>query len=446
MRNYLLIPLLALFACTHETPSANPASADDQPAEEAAASHEVSEEAKAAAAKAMDDRAIASGSKPLISGKISQQPKYQPKRKPTFGFEATGGITEEQLADYYVVMSCEVDGKDVGQIFIEMWPQFAPSTVRNFLRYSDEGFYDGLGFHRIIRNFMMQGGDPIGDGSGDGPHGSIRAEFSNDPARKHGYGVLSMARGNSPNSASSQFFLCCGESPSTWGLDGKYASFGKVVGGVDAIEAMANVPVGGPQQSSPMRSVKMVKVEVVKGKAPKGKKKIERPAPDLKGEPAKVNVQHILISFAGTGIPGVTRTKEEAKALAQEIFEKARLGEDFSALVKEHSDDPVKPGDALPGSYYMTNIGVQDIAWDRAAFGKQNELVAKIEAKQLTREKAIEQFQAFMAELGPQPMARAQMVSAFGDVSFSLKVGEIGMADFSSTASKFGWHIIRRVN
>ena len=81
-----------------------------------------------------------------------------------------------------------------------------------------------------------------------------------------------MARGNSPNSASSQFFLCCGESPSTWGLDGKYASFGKVVDGVDAIEAMASVPVGGREKSSPMRSVKMAKVEVVKGIAPKGKK------------------------------------------------------------------------------------------------------------------------------------------------------------------------------
>ena len=103
------------------------------------------------------------------------------------------------------------------------------------------GFYDGLTFHRIIRSFMVQGGDPTGTGMGNGPYGTILAEFSDAPERAHGYGVLSMARmGNDENSASCQFFICCDEGPSVWGLDGNYASFGGVTSGLAALEALAS--------------------------------------------------------------------------------------------------------------------------------------------------------------------------------------------------------------
>jgi len=472
MRNLLLIPLLLLGACTKEESStpvidkqaATPPPAvatDTTPANGATPAAndtgKASENAKAQAAAAMNDKAISDGSKPLIpvqQAANQQRPAYKPKRTPEFGFEADGSITQEQLADYYVEMTCSLDGEEVGTIVFEMWPQFAPGTVRNFLRYCDEGFYDGLGFHRIIRAFMLQGGDPKGDGSGEGPHGSIRAEFSNEPARKHGYGVLSMARGpGNPNSASSQFFLCCDESMDVWALDGKYASFGKMVSGVATLETMANVPVGGPQRSSPMRSVKITKAVVKKGVAPKSGEKIERPQPDLKGAPAKITVQHILISFKETPVKA-DRTKEEAEKLAGELIKRARDGEDFSALVTEYSDDNLVPGDDLPGSYLMVNNGVTDYAYNRARFNVRDkeqalygDLTTKVNAKQITVDQARATFREFqMTNYGPQPIARGDMVSSFGDVSFSLKVGEIGMAEYSPTGSKFGWHIIRRVN
>jgi peptidyl-prolyl cis-trans isomerase B (cyclophilin B) len=473
MRNLLLIPLLLLGACTKEesstpviemqavtpppavTTDTTPANANGAtPA--ANETGKVSENAKAQAAAAMNDRSISDGSKPLIPVQQpanQQKPAYTPKRTPEFGFAADGSITQAQLADYYVEMTCSLDGKEVGTIVFEMWPQFAPGTVRNFLRYCDEGFYDGLGFHRIARTFMLQGGDPKGDGSGDGPHGSIRAEFSDEPARKHGYGVLSMARGGNPNSASSQFFLCCDESMDVWNLDGKYASFGKMVSGVAALEAMANVPVGGPQRTSPMLTVKIAKAVVKKGVAPKSNEKMERPQPDLKGEAAKITVQHILVSFKETEVKA-DRTKEAAEKLANELIKRARDGEDFSALVREYSDDNLIPGDDLPGSYLMVNKGVTDYAFNRARFNVRDkeqalytELGTKINAKQITLDQGKATFREFqMKHYGPQPIPREQMVSSFGDVSFSLKVGEIGMAEYSPTGSRYGWHIIRRVN
>jgi parvulin-like peptidyl-prolyl isomerase len=120
-------------------------------------------------------------------------------------------------------------------------------------------------------------------------------------------------------------------------------------------------------------------------------------------EPDRVEVQHILISFKGA-IPEekVTRTREEAEALAKDLFERAKAKEDFDALVKEYTDDQ------HPGIYRMSNIGISP---DTAN-------------KEYSREK---------------------MVKAFGDVSFSLKVGEIGMAHYDPATSKYGWHIIKRL-
>ena len=120
----------------------------------------------------------------------------------------------------------------------ELYPETAPNTVNNFISLVQRGFYDGIIFHRVIRGFMIQGGDPQGIGTG-GPGYSIKGEFSgngfqNDLA--HTPGVLSMARSMMPDSAGSQFFIMHETSPH---LDGQYAAFGKVIEGMDAVNRIA---------------------------------------------------------------------------------------------------------------------------------------------------------------------------------------------------------------
>ena len=123
-------------------------------------------------------------------------------------------------------------------ICAELYPQIAPNTVNNFISLVKKGFYNGLTFHRVIRNFMLQGGCPDGTGMG-GPGYSIRGEFSQNGFKndlKHTEGVLSMARSMSPNSAGSQFFIMHKPAPH---LDGSYAAFGKVVSGMDVVNRIA---------------------------------------------------------------------------------------------------------------------------------------------------------------------------------------------------------------
>lgn len=128
-----------------------------------------------------------------------------------------------------------------GSIFeAELYPDIAPNTVNNFISLVKKGFYDGLIFHRVIKGFMIQGGDPQGTGMG-GPGYSIKGEFSNNGFTndlKHTPGVLSMARAMAPDSAGSQFFIMHETSPH---LDGSYAAFGKVVNGLDVINTIADV-------------------------------------------------------------------------------------------------------------------------------------------------------------------------------------------------------------
>ena len=124
--------------------------------------------------------------------------------------------------------------KDFGVIDLELYPKYAPITVNNFLKLVDENFYDNLTFHRIISGFMIQGGDPLGDGTG-GSKENIKGEFlanGIDNPLKHTRGVISMARTNNPNSASSQFFIMHQDAPY---LDGMYAAFGKVIKGIEVV-------------------------------------------------------------------------------------------------------------------------------------------------------------------------------------------------------------------
>ena len=122
----------------------------------------------------------------------------------------------------------------------ELYPEIAPNTVNNFISLVSKGFYDGLIFHRVIPGFMIQGGDPMGNGMG-GPEYSIRGEFKSNGFNNtllHSRGVLSMARSMMPNSAGSQFFVMHEDAPH---LDGQYAAFGKVIEGIEVVDQICDV-------------------------------------------------------------------------------------------------------------------------------------------------------------------------------------------------------------
>ena len=136
------------------------------------------------------------------------------------------------------IVTIEMENGDI--IKAELYPEVAPNTVNNFISLVKNKFYDGVIFHRVIRGFMIQGGDPQGIGVG-GPGYSIKGEFKMNGVPndlKHTRGVLSMARAMAPNSAGSQFFIMTSDSPH---LDGQYAAFGKVLEGMDVADAIVSV-------------------------------------------------------------------------------------------------------------------------------------------------------------------------------------------------------------
>ena len=137
---------------------------------------------------------------------------------------------------YYVAMAVE----SYGVIVVKLDAISAPKTVENFVKLVREGFYDGLTFHRVINNFMIQGGDPKANGTG-GSGQTIEGEFVNNGYPnfiEHKRGVISMARSNDPNSASSQFFICNATNSTVSNLDCKYAAFGYVVEGIEVVDAI----------------------------------------------------------------------------------------------------------------------------------------------------------------------------------------------------------------
>jgi len=133
--------------------------------------------------------------------------------------------------------------KDFGTVKAELYPQYAPNTVNNFISLANSGFYNGTTFHRIIETFMIQGGDPEGTGTG-GPGYGIKGEISSNGYKynslSHEEGVLSMARSTAPNSAGSQFFIVTNRSNANQ-LDGQYAAFGKVTEGMDIVHKISEV-------------------------------------------------------------------------------------------------------------------------------------------------------------------------------------------------------------
>lgn len=134
------------------------------------------------------------------------------------------------------IVTMEIE--DYGTITIELYPNMAPNTVANFVNLIEEGFYDGLTFHRSVPGFVLQGGDPNGDGTG-GPGYTIKGEFSSNGYTQntlsHIRGVISMARSRDNDSAGSQFFIVLDDS-ATYSLDGLYAGFGRVTEGMDIID------------------------------------------------------------------------------------------------------------------------------------------------------------------------------------------------------------------
>jgi peptidyl-prolyl cis-trans isomerase B (cyclophilin B) len=133
--------------------------------------------------------------------------------------------------------------KDFGTVEAELYPHIAPNTVNSFIDLANSNFYNGLTFHRIIKNFMIQGGDPNGTGTG-GPGYTIKGEFNKNKFRNnlsHTEGVLSMARSQNKNSAGSQFFIVTKSVPH---LNGNYATFGKVIIGMDIVHNIENVKTG----------------------------------------------------------------------------------------------------------------------------------------------------------------------------------------------------------
>jgi peptidyl-prolyl cis-trans isomerase B (cyclophilin B) len=154
-----------------------------------------------------------------------------------------------------------------GEMVIEFWPDVAPKTVENFKTLAQKGFYDGTAFHRIIKGFMVQGGDPLTKdtskeshwGTG-GPGHTVKAEFND---RSHQRGVISMARSNDPNSAGSQFFICDGDASF---LDRQYTAFGKLIKGDDVLAKISGTPVGSGgsgEKSKPQKRVGVVSVKII---------------------------------------------------------------------------------------------------------------------------------------------------------------------------------------
>ncbi|TDL80403.1 peptidylprolyl isomerase [Peribacillus frigoritolerans] len=142
------------------------------------------------------------------------------------------------------------------QIKVELYPEIAPNTVANFVSLINDKFYDGLIFHRVIPEFMIQGGDPEGTGTG-GPDYAIKGEFSSNGFEnplKHERGVISMARSQAPDSAGSQFFIMVADYPS---LDGEYAAFGKVTEGMDVVDEIVAAQTNGekPVEDQKMKTV-----------------------------------------------------------------------------------------------------------------------------------------------------------------------------------------------
>ena len=192
---------------------------------------------------------------------------------------------KKEVSEKLLGINYEVDGNEVeleydtenpvvalyiekyGSVVIELYPDIAPNTVNNFISLVKSGFYDNNSFHRLVEGFVLQGGDPEGNGTG-GPGYSIKGEFTNNGFEnnlKHEKGIVSMARSQDNDSAGSQFFICLGTASN---LDGDYAAFGKVIDGYDSIESIAENEVISDSSTGQLKNNLVLKKALVdlKGK------------------------------------------------------------------------------------------------------------------------------------------------------------------------------------
>lgn len=152
-----------------------------------------------------------------------------------------------------------IEMEDGGKIVLELYPDIAPITVQNFIDLASKNFYDGLIFHRVISGFMIQGGDPLGTGTG-GPGYTIKGEFASNGVKNplsHSRGVISMARSQHPNSAGSQFFIMHENGAF---LDGQYAAFGKVTEGIEVVDRIASVATNYADRPLEEQKIKTIRV------------------------------------------------------------------------------------------------------------------------------------------------------------------------------------------
>jgi len=191
--------------------------------------------------------------------KVDSNPKVEQAVEPT----VVKKPTEKGANDKNPMVTIEMEDGSI--IKVELYPEIAPNTVRNFVSLVKSGFYDGLKFHRVVPDFMIQGGDPDGTGAG-GPGYLISGEFNNNKFNnplKHERGVISMARSGDPDSAGSQFFIMVKENSN---LDGDYAAFGKVTQGLETVDKIVSVdavfPEGSEEKSKPVKDQIMKKVTV----------------------------------------------------------------------------------------------------------------------------------------------------------------------------------------
>ena len=217
-------------------------------------------------------------------------------------------FTSSTIGDIKDVVKVEMGVKNYGEITLELYHDVAPKTVENFVTLASDGFYNGLTFHRIVSGFMIQGGDPDGNGSG-GSDKNIPGEFALNGFENnlsHERGVISMARANDPNSASSQFFICHGDAQT---LDGSYAAFGKVVEGMETVDAIASVNTVydsyGREKSVPTKDVIIDYVIILEQYDRDGEDAAEREPMETKSE-AELYIDPIEVEMSVKGHGKIT--------------------------------------------------------------------------------------------------------------------------------------------
>lgn len=195
----------------------------------------------------------------------SKQKKEVSEKLLGINYEVDGNEAELEYDTENPVVALYIE--KYGSVVIELYPDIAPNTVNNFISLVKSGFYDNNSFHRLVEGFVLQGGDPEGNGTG-GPGYSIKGEFTNNGFEnnlKHEKGIVSMARSQDNDSAGSQFFICLGTASN---LDGDYAAFGKVIDGYDSIESIAENEVISDSSTGQLKNNLVLKKALVdlKGK------------------------------------------------------------------------------------------------------------------------------------------------------------------------------------